>query len=148
VGGHGRSSNPLPTFRHDESARDIFALLDHLGAQTLNGIGISGGGNVLLHLVTRQPDRVKAMVLVSATSYFPEQARRRMRHYTIDLLPEAERENMRCRHPSGEQQIETLFAQGRLAESYDEMNFTPPYLSTIKAKTLLVQGDRDPVLSG
>jgi pimeloyl-ACP methyl ester carboxylesterase len=25
------------------------------------------------------------------------------------------------------------------------MNFTPPYLSTIKARTLIVSGDRDPL---
>jgi pimeloyl-ACP methyl ester carboxylesterase len=25
------------------------------------------------------------------------------------------------------------------------MNFTPPYLSTIQARTLIVQGDRDPL---
>ena len=36
---------------------------------------MSGGGNVLLHMATRQPERVRAMVLVSATSYSPEQAR-------------------------------------------------------------------------
>ena len=31
------------------------------------------------------------------------------------------------------------------ADSYDDMNFTPPYLSTIRARTLIVQGDRDPL---
>lgn len=25
------------------------------------------------------------------------------------------------------------------------MNFTPPYLSTVQARTLIVQGDRDPL---
>ena len=29
------------------------------------------------------------------------------------------------------------------ADSYDDMNFTPPYLSTITATTLIVHGDRD-----
>jgi len=43
--GHGRSSNPSPTFRHDESATDVFALLDHLEVHTFEGIGISGGGS-------------------------------------------------------------------------------------------------------
>ena len=27
--------------------------------------------------------------------------------------------------------------------SFDDMNFTPPYLSTIKASTLIIHGDRD-----
>jgi pimeloyl-ACP methyl ester carboxylesterase len=29
------------------------------------------------------------------------------------------------------------------ANSYDDVNFTPPYLSTITARTLIVHGDRD-----
>jgi len=32
-----------------------------------------------------------------------------------------------------------------LKDSYDDMNFTPPLLSTITARTLLVHGDRDPL---
>src|SRR5205814_7544406 len=58
--GHGRSSLLLKPFRHEEAAADMFALLDHLGIKAFKGVGISGGGNVLLHIATRQPSRVKA----------------------------------------------------------------------------------------
>jgi len=34
---------------------------------------------------------------------------------------------------------------GALKDSYDDMNFTPPYLSTITARTLIIYGDRDPL---
>ncbi len=37
------------------------------------------GGNILLHMETLPPDRIRAMVVVSATMYFPEQARAIMR---------------------------------------------------------------------
>src|SRR5712692_6802930 len=132
-------------WRHDETAADMFALLDHLGINTFKGLGVSGGGNVLLHLATRQPARVKAMVLVSATSYFPAQARPIMRAYP-DSLPERELEVLRRRHPGGESQIKAILASVRaFAGTYDDMNFTPPYLSTIQARTLIVQGDRDPL---
>jgi len=142
--GHGRSGNPSNTFRHDEAAADIFALLDHLGIAAFKALGISGGGNVLLHMATRQPTRVKSMVLVSATSYFPEQARSVMRQYH-DRLPEQEWARMRQCHPGGDAQIKALLAIAKgFADSYDDMNFTPPYLSTIQARTLIVQGDRDP----
>jgi pimeloyl-ACP methyl ester carboxylesterase len=142
--GHGRSSHLSKAFRFDEAAADTIALLDHLGVGTCKGIGISGGGNILLHLATRQPERVKAMVLVSATSYFPNQARPMMRSYP-DGLSQQEWETMRRRHPGGDEQIKSLLASSRsFADSYDDMNFTSPYLSTIKARTLLVQGDRDP----
>ena len=141
--GHGRSSNPSNTFRHDEAATDIFALLDHLGIGTFKGLGVSGGGNVLLHLATRQPARVKSMVLVSATSYFPAQARSVMRQYN-DRLPEQEWARLRQNHPGGDTQIKALLASTKaFAGTYDDMNFTSPYLSTIQARTLIVQGDRD-----
>ena len=56
--GHGRSANPLSTFRHDEAAGDVVALLDHLGVGAFKGVGVSVGGNVLLHVATRYPERV------------------------------------------------------------------------------------------
>jgi pimeloyl-ACP methyl ester carboxylesterase len=100
---------------------------------------------VLLHMATRQPELVKAMVLVSATSYFPAQSQPIMRQYA-DNLPAAERENLRRRHPGGDAQIEALLASTKaFADSYDDMNFTLPYLGRITARTLIVQGDRDPL---
>ena len=143
--GHGRSINPLREFTHRQAALDVVALLDHLGIERFKAIGISGGGNLLLYLATQHPSRVVAMVLVSATSYFPEQARALMRTYTLDKVTDEERQRLRQRHPGGEEQIRALFSQGRaFAEHYDDMNFTPPYLSTITARTLIIYGDRDP----
>ena len=31
------------------------------------------------------------------------------------------------------------------ADSYDDMTFTPPHLAMIRARTLIVQGDSDPL---
>jgi len=143
--GHGRSSILSTPFRHQDAAKDMRALLDHLGIKTSKGLGISCGGNVLLHMATRQPERIKAMVLVSATPYFPVQARPIMRQYP-DSLPNAQWEILRRSHPGGDAQINAILASTRsFADSYDDMNFTPPYLSTIQARTLIVQGDRDPL---
>jgi pimeloyl-ACP methyl ester carboxylesterase len=143
--GHGRSSSLSKPFRHEEASTDMLALLDHLGIAECKGVGVSGGGNVLLHMATKQPERVKAMVLVSATPYFPAQARLIMSQYA-DKLPEQQWEILRHRHPGGDAQIKALLASTKaFANSYDDMNFTPPYLSTIQARTLIVQGDRDPL---
>jgi len=143
--GHGRSSVLATPFRHADASADILGLLDHLNVNTCKGLGVSGGGNVLLHMATRQPKRVEAMVLVSATPYFPAQARTIMRQYR-DRLPPEQWEVLRRRHPAGDTQIESLLASTMaFADSYDDMNFTPPYLSTIQARTLIVQGDRDPL---
>jgi pimeloyl-ACP methyl ester carboxylesterase len=86
------------------------------------------------------------MALVSATSYFPEQARKLMGSYTIESRTEQEWQFMRQSHPGGDEQIEALWRYGQgFKDSYDDVNFTPPYLSTITARTLIVYGDRDPL---
>lgn len=69
--GHGRSGLLSQPFRHRDAADDVLALLDHLRIETCSGLGISGGGNVLLHMATKEPARLKAMVLVSATPTSP-----------------------------------------------------------------------------
>jgi pimeloyl-ACP methyl ester carboxylesterase len=143
--GHGRSSILSRPFRHEDAATDMLALLDHLGISTYKGVGVSGGGNVLLHMATKKPARLKAMVLVSATPYFPVQARLIMSQYA-DSLPEQQWEILRSRHPGGDAQIKAILGSTKaFANSYDDLNFTPPYLSTIQARTLIVQGDRDPL---
>jgi pimeloyl-ACP methyl ester carboxylesterase len=142
--GHGRSAILSKPFRHQEAAEDTLALLDHLKINACKGIGMSAGGNVLLHMATMQPQSMQAMVLVSATPYFPAQARPIMRQYP-DSVSEQQREILRRSHPGGDVQIQALLASTQaFADSYDDMSFTPPQLSTIRARTLIVQGDRDP----
>ena len=151
--GHGRSfpvtdagrSDATTIFRHDQAATDMMVLLDKLGIERVKGVGISGGANVLLHMATKQPERVTAMVLVSATSYFPAQARTIMCQYA-ENPPTADLEVMQHRHPGGDAQIAAILASTKsFADSYDDMNFTPPYLATIMGCTLIIQGDRDPL---
>ncbi|HEX8184451.1 MAG TPA: alpha/beta hydrolase [Blastocatellia bacterium] len=144
--GHGQSTNPSGQFTLRQSALDVFALLDRLGIKRFKAIGMSAGGKTLLHMATQQPARVEAMVLVSAAPYFPEQARAIMRQMTAEGRTEDEWQLMRQWHKHGDEQIRALWMQGNsFKDSYDDMNFTPPYLSTITAQTLIVHGDRDPL---
>jgi pimeloyl-ACP methyl ester carboxylesterase len=143
--GHGRSDVLTAPFRHVDAAADMLALLDHLEIGSCKALGISGGANVLLHMATAQPERVKAMVLVSATPYFPPQARAIMRQYPESVPPE-QWNVWRQWHAGGDTQIRALLESTRsFADSYDDLNFTPPYLAKIQARTLVVQGDRDPL---
>lgn len=142
--GHGRSTNPSGAFTHRQSARDVAALCDLLGVRRCKAIGLSSGGNVLLHVATAHPDLVDAMVLIGAPSYYPAQARAIMRTFTLDTRSEQEWAAMRARHAHGDDQIRTLWRNAvDFADSYDDMTFTPPELATIRARTLIVIGDRD-----
>jgi pimeloyl-ACP methyl ester carboxylesterase len=143
--GHGVSTNPPGTFSFRDGARDIASLARHLGLTRVKAIGLSGGGITLLHLATSHPALLDAMVVVSAPPYFPEQARAIQRQTSEALLGEATMAHMRRSHKQGEAQIQALLAHARaLADSYDDVNFTPSLLSTIGARTLIVFGDSDP----
>ena len=143
--GHGHSTNPSGQFTHRQSALDIYALLDRLGVDTFSAMGASTGGMTLLHMATAQPERVKAMVLIGATSYFPEQTREFIRAGGAPESLSAEAlEAMGQAHSRGAAQARELASQFfAFKDNYDDMNFTAPYLSTITASTLIVHGDRD-----
>jgi pimeloyl-ACP methyl ester carboxylesterase len=144
--GHGGSTNPSGTLTFRDSAHDVLALMDTLSIDTFQAIGVSAGAKTLLHAATQQRHRLDAMVLVSATPYYPAEARRAMAALSADALGEDEWQVLRARHPRGDAQIRMLYEQGRaFKDSYDDMAFTPPLLSTITARTLIVHGDRDPL---
>jgi pimeloyl-ACP methyl ester carboxylesterase len=143
--GHGRSTNPSMKFTFRQSALDVLALLDRMGVERFKAIGLSGGGKTLLHAATQQPSRVEAMVLISVAPYFPEEARSIMRQVSPDNRTEEEWKFMREWHKHGDDQIRALWTQANaFKDSYDDLNFTAPYLSTITARTLIAHGDRDP----
>jgi len=142
--GHGRTSNPAKTITHRQCALDMLGLLDHLGIRRCRAIGLSMGGNILLHMATHQPQRLQSMVLVSATMHFPEAARAVMRQVPVENQPPEQWEIMRQRHKLGDEQILALWKWQRgMNDSHDDMNFTPPLLGAIEASTLIVYGDRD-----
>ena len=144
--GHGRSTNPARAFTIRQAAEDVFALMDHLGIRRAKAIGLSLGAKTLLHMATQQPDRIDAMVLVSATPYFPAPARAAMAQLSVDAFSDAEWAALRLRHVQGDDQIRILFGLMRgLKDRHDDMAFTPPLLATIRARTLIVHGDRDPL---
>jgi pimeloyl-ACP methyl ester carboxylesterase len=139
--GHGRSTNPPGVFTHRQAALDIFALLDGLGVETFHAMGLSSGGMTLLHMATQQAQRVRGLALFSATSYFPEQCRAIQRGTSEDTVSWEEARQV---HLRGDEQIRLLVrCFQEMAHGYDDMNFTPPYLRTISARTMIVHGDRD-----
>lgn len=109
--GHGSSSKPTGELTYRRCAEDVIELLDRLGCAKASAIGMSLGAKTLLHVATLAPDRIEAMVLVSATPRFPE----------------------------------ATLAMVRGARAPTDMAFDAAQLSTIRARTLLVSGDRDPL---
>lgn len=142
--GHGYSTNPENKFTHRQAASDVFLLLDKLRVDRFSAIGMSSGGMTLLHMATSQPGRVDAMILISTTFYFPDQARAIMRRASFDTMPEEVQEMYRVCAKRGDTQVRQLITQfNAFSSNYDDMNFTEQGLSTIAARTLVVHGDCD-----
>lgn len=138
--GHGRTNNPSKLFTRRQAADDMFALLDHLGIDKVKALGCSTGGDVLLHMATKQPKRIEAMALDGAVPYYPKQMRERISQGLGERI-----EWIRKWHHLGDDQINLLIKNvHETVDSYDDVNFTKPLLSTIQAKTLIMLGDRDP----
>ncbi len=142
--GHGGSTNPSGEWATRQFARDVFALLDQLGIERVKGIGASAGAMTLLHMATQQPERIEAMVVIGVGTYIPNECRQVLAETSLEGYPEAVWERLRAKHRHGDDQIRALYAWvASLAQSYNDMTFTPAYLSTIQARTLIVHGDRD-----
>jgi pimeloyl-ACP methyl ester carboxylesterase len=142
--GHGGSTNPSGEWATRQFARDVLALLDQLGIGRVKGIGASAGAMTLLHMATQQPERVEAMVVIGVGTYLPLECRQTLGETSLDGYPEAVWERLRAKHRHGDEQIRALYAWvASLADTYDDMVFTPDKLATIRARTLVLHGDRD-----
>lgn len=142
--GHGYSTNPKNNFTHKQAANDVFLLLEKLGIGDFSAMGMSTGGMILLHMATIQPKRIHSMVLISATSHFPDQARAIMRRASFNTMPQQVQEMYRECAKRGEEQIRQLITLfNSFHDNYEDMNFTAQSLCTITARTLIVHGDRD-----
>lgn len=64
--GHGRSSAGQLPWDFPLFARDVLAVLDHVGAGRAHVFGFSDGGNTALHLVAAAPHRLASVVVVGA----------------------------------------------------------------------------------
>jgi pimeloyl-ACP methyl ester carboxylesterase len=143
--GHGRSTM-RGAFTLAGCARDVLLLLDRLGIAQVRAIGMSLGAKTLLHVATIAPERVERMILVSATPRFPEATRALFRAFAAAPHTPEEWTSMRAKHPRGDAQVEALWrVPAKLAADADDMNFTSERLAAIRARTLIVAGDRDPL---
>lgn len=143
--GHGATNNPSGEyFTTKQLAIDVYALLDHLEIKTSQAMGISMGATTLLHMATLQRDRIDSMVLIGGTSYVPSDLREIARGIDPNNIPEDQIRQFRKIHKHGDQQIVAMMEWLKIAaDDYEIPAFTPPYLSTIQANTLIVHGERD-----
>lgn len=79
--GHGQSDAPerAERYRPEQAVRDLVALLDALGVARAHVVGYSLGGRLALRLTIDAPERVGALVVVSASAGIADEGARRAR---------------------------------------------------------------------
>ncbi|MBR8743283.1 alpha/beta fold hydrolase [Nocardiopsis sp. MG754419] len=88
--GYGSSTDAAAAASLADFARDTTALLDHLGLDVVNLVGLSMGGQIALEMYRLFPDRVDSLTLV-ATDPRPESDRGRLRSGPTAAPPREER---------------------------------------------------------
>lgn len=86
--GHGSSAAPREPrrYRLDWSTRDLAALLDALRLDRVHVLGYSMGGRAALHFAVHTPERVRSLIVESASPGLEEAAERRTRAGVDDAL--------------------------------------------------------------
>jgi 3-oxoadipate enol-lactonase len=66
--GHGASPTPSQSFTIEHLARDVFALLDRVGATRAHFCGLSLGGMIGMWLGVNAPDRLNSLVMANTAA--------------------------------------------------------------------------------
>jgi pimeloyl-ACP methyl ester carboxylesterase len=144
--GHGRSSARDGPIRFDTSAADVAALLKHLNVEQADVFGFSNGASVGLQLAIRHPERVRKLVFASAMTRRDgahPQLWEFMRQASFDNMPQPLKDAFLRVNPDP-QALRRM--HDRDAERMRNFRDVPDeQVSSVRAPTLVVLGDRDVV---
>jgi 2-succinyl-6-hydroxy-2,4-cyclohexadiene-1-carboxylate synthase len=88
--GHGQSSSPHDSalYSLDHAVQDLCSLLDRLGLERTDLLGYSMGGRVALHFAVHAPNRLRRLILESASPGIEDAAERERRVVSDNALAE------------------------------------------------------------
>ena len=147
--GHGRTANIDREITYANLATDIVALLDHLGIERAAVLGHSMGGGVALELAVNHPDRVSAIVPISASvskdGMHPDLLDPST-FETSSIMPTAQdfadfKGAYECLSPHPEQFDAFLMSLSGMDSDF--VGWTDEQLADIACPVLIVQGDTD-----
>ena len=141
---HGHTSDRNSPVSFEQDADDVAALLHNLHIPKASFLGFSNGGNTAMQIAFRHPEIVNKLILAS-TFYkreaFPHGFFEGMKKATIKDMPEALRNAFLQINPDSNSLL-TMFNKDRerMVQFKDWKDET---ISSIKAHTLIIDGDHD-----
>jgi pimeloyl-ACP methyl ester carboxylesterase len=141
---HGRTSDRNTPISFEQDADDVAALLKNLSIDKADVLGFSNGGNTTMQLAIRHPEVVDKIIVASA--FYRRDGMGPgfwdfMKKGTIDDMPNTLKEEF-LRVTPDSAKLQNLFEKcsKRMLEFKD---WDDAQLRSIKAKTLIVAGDKD-----
>jgi pimeloyl-ACP methyl ester carboxylesterase len=145
--GHGRSDymDTTDVYLHKSASEYIIGLLDALHIDSVNILGVSSGGFIALYIATIRPQLAKKIIVVGGQVYYSNTTRNVISSLgSPEKSPVGSMENLIKTH--GKQKANLIANQfWNFRKLYGDPSFTPDVLSTIKASTLIIHGDNDPI---
>jgi pimeloyl-ACP methyl ester carboxylesterase len=141
---HGRTGDRNSPISFEQDADDVNSLLKNLNIDKADILGFSNGGNATMQLAIRHPEAVNRIIVASA--FFKRDGMFPgfwdfMAKGTIDDMPKTLKEEFLKVTPDSAK-LQNLFEKSsrRMLEFKD---WDDEQLRSIKAKTLIVAGDKD-----
>lgn len=156
--GHGATAAPAGNYTIEMLARDALALADALGIQQFAWCGLSLGGMIGQWLGAHAPDRLTALVLANTSPHFPDPSLMEQRQKTVlesgmsaiaePALGRFFTSEQVATNPPAVERIRRVFlatnphGYAGCCAAIRDMDQRPS-LHSIRARTLIVAGDRD-----
>jgi pimeloyl-ACP methyl ester carboxylesterase len=141
--GQGRSTRTKAPPSYDMMATDVLAVMDHLELTKAAIVGWSDGGEIALKLGVHHPDRVTKLVVFGA-NYNAKGSKTRKSGATFNAYVAKCRADYK-RLSKTPKQFDAL-VQWLLPIWRNPMGFTQEQLESIKAPTLVADGDHDEII--
>jgi pimeloyl-ACP methyl ester carboxylesterase len=144
--GHGRSDfmDTTDVYLHKKAAEYLIWLLDTLKIDSTHIMGISSGGFITLYMATIKPQLTKRIAVIGGQVYYSSITRNVISAQGQPNNPRMRTESLSVIH--GQQKAVLIGRQfWNFRKLYGDPSFTPDVLATIKAKSLIIHGDNDPI---
>ena len=143
--GQGRSTRPKAAPSYDQMATDVLAVMDHLKLDKAAIVGWSDGGEVALKLGVHHPDRVTKLFVFGA-NYDAKGTKPRAGRSHATFATYTARCRADYKRLSGTPKQFDALVQWLLPIWRNPMGFTKDQLSSIKAPTIVSDGDHDEIV--
>jgi len=146
---HGRTGDRNNELSFEQDADDVAGLLEFLKIEKADIFGFSNGGNTAMQVAIRHPEKVNKLVIVSAfyqRDGFIPGFFEGMEKATLENMPEPLKTAYLKVAPD-KSHLQVMHDKDRERMRHVK-DWTDESLQSIKAKTLLIVGDRDVVTTG